>query len=106
MIKSIIIIYIIYLNYLYAGIGDAMNKYWNDISNSNNNSAVGDQRAGYYSGGSYRARVPIVKHNLVDFAPPRFSAGCNGIDMFMGSFSHINTDQFIKFAKAIPANAI
>ncbi len=37
---------------------------------------------------------------------PSISAGCGGIDAFMGGFSHINSDQIVSFGKAVIANAI
>jgi conjugative transfer pilus assembly protein TraH len=37
---------------------------------------------------------------------PKVTAGCGGIDMFTGSFSFINSDQFVAMAKAVANNAI
>ena len=41
-------------------------------------------------GGSYSYRQPQVNTNLVNVSFPKASVGCNGIDIFLGSFSMIN----------------
>ena len=51
------------------------------------------------------ARTPIRSVNVVSFDPPRFAAGCGGIDMYMGSFSFINGDQIVATLRAIGQNA-
>lgn len=57
-------------------------------------------------GGGYRARTPIHSIDIFNYAPPRFNAGCSGIDMFMGSFSFINMEQFTTLIRTIGANAV
>ncbi len=37
--------------------------------------------------------------------PPSFSAGCGGIDLFGGSFSFINMNQFVDLMRAVASNA-
>jgi conjugative transfer pilus assembly protein TraH len=51
-------------------------------------------------------RAPIRNINLVAFDPPRWSAGCGGIDMFGGSFSFINSDQLVALFRQVAANAV
>ena len=91
-------------------VGESMGDFWNDIggSFSNSNEAGGYQLqgAGYYTGGSFTARSKVVSVNPVNITPPGIRAGCGGIDIYTGSFSHINTDQFIALLKAIPSNAL
>jgi len=41
----------------------------------------------------------------VSFVPPSFSAGCGGIDLFGGSFSFINMNQFVDLMRAVASNA-
>ena len=41
-------------------------------------------------GGSFSYRQPQVNTNLVNVSFPKASVGCNGIDIFLGSFSMIN----------------
>jgi conjugative transfer pilus assembly protein TraH len=90
-----------------ADLGDEMNKFWNSLGgSSNSNSAYMGQSTGYYTGGSIHVRAPVMQQNLMNIQPPRITAGCGGIDMFTGSFSHINMDQLIAQLKAIGANSL
>ena len=91
-------------------VADSMEGFWNDIGGtaSNGTDAGGYQLqgAGYYTGGSFVARSKVVNVNPVTITPPGIRAGCGGIDIYTGAFSHINTDQFIALMKAIPSNAL
>lgn len=51
--------------------------------------------------GSAAVRWPIRNHNVIAFDPPRLNAGCSGIDMYLGSFSFINADQFKNMLRGI-----
>lgn len=59
-----------------------------------------------YTGGgiSTRSQVSPV-FELVNIQSPKISAGCGGIDIFTGGFSHINADQFVESLRAIGQNA-
>ncbi|WP_309574040.1 conjugal transfer protein TraH [Desulfoferrobacter suflitae] len=59
-----------------------------------------------FVGGSYSLRTPLKNMNIISFAAPRLDAGCGGIDLFMGSFSFINAEQFTNLIRAIGANAV
>jgi len=91
-------------------VGESMGEFWNDIGGSFSNSSEAGgyqlQGAGYYTGGSFTARSKVVSVNPINITPPGIRAGCGGIDIYTGSFSHINTDQFIALLKAIPSNAL
>lgn len=90
-----------------ADLGNEMNKFWNNLGgSSNSNSAYADQSIGYYTGGSINTRAPVIQQRPVNIQAPKITAGCGGIDMFTGSFSHINLDQFVAQMKAIGANAV
>lgn len=94
-------------NISYADIGSEMNKFWNNLGgSSNSNSAYSGQSVGYYTGGSINMRSPVIQQRPFNMQPPRITAGCGGIDMFTGSFSHINMDQFVAQLKAIGANSV
>ena len=87
-----------------------MGDFWNDIGGSYSNSTDAGgyqlQGAGYYTGGSFTARSKVVNVNPISITPPGIRAGCGGIDIYTGAFSHINTDQFVALLKAIPSNAL
>jgi len=82
------------------------------FSNSNTNYSSGEayksQRRGYYATPSVYTRNPVVDlgDRYIQATMPTFRGGCGGIDMFSGSFSHINADQFVALMKAIPSNAM
>lgn len=64
------------------------------------------QRRGGFAAGSVFVRNKVSNPQLVNFEPPSFKAGCNGIDMFGGSFSFINKEQFINALRNIASNAL
>ncbi|MCW8348941.1 conjugal transfer protein TraH [Vibrio sp. ZSDZ65] len=74
-------------------------------ANVSNPTAYQGQSANYYTGGSLFVRNQIVDAQLVSVTVPSISTGCSGIDMFMGGFSHISSDQLVKLGKAIIHNA-
>lgn len=90
-----------------ADLANDMNKFWNNLGgSSNSNSAYASQSAGYYTGGSLNTRAPVIQQRPLNIQMPKITAGCGGIDMFTGAFSHINLDQFVAQMKAIGANAV
>ncbi len=106
-----VISYLTFTNVVYAkSVASSMEDYWQDMggSYSNGTDAGGYQLqgAGYYTGGSFVARSKVVSVNPISITPPGIRAGCGGIDIYTGAFSHINTDQFVALMKAIPSNAI
>lgn len=68
--------------------------------------AVKGQGAGYLVGGSMYVRTPVRSLQLYSVTLPSISAGCGGIDAYLGAFSFINTDQLQALSKGIMSNAI
>ncbi len=62
------------------------------------------RRGGFY-GGSVYVRGKVMNVNVINFTPPSFAAGCGGIDLFGGSFSMINKEQFVALLRSIAQNA-
>lgn len=60
----------------------------------------------YYVGGSAILNYPIERFEIVDFNPPHIKASCGGIDLYLGSFSFINSDKINQLARAIAQNAV
>lgn len=50
-------------------------------------------------------RAPVRSANVATFTPPVAKAGCSGIDLYGGSFSYINKEEFVAFMRSIAANA-
>lgn len=91
-------------------VADSMDGFWNDVGGTSSNTTDAGgyqlQGAGYYTGGSFTARSKVINVNPISITPPGIRAGCGGIDVYTGAFSHINTDQFVALLKAIPSNAV
>jgi hypothetical protein len=56
--------------------------------------------------GTFRLRAPLNNFNVVNWTPPNLRGGCGGIDLYGGSFTFINTEQFRQIVRQIGANAI
>jgi hypothetical protein len=56
--------------------------------------------------GTLRLRAPINTFNVVNLTPPQFRSGCGGIDLYGGSFTFINAEQFRQMLRQIGANAL
>lgn len=62
------------------------------------------QRRGYFTGGGFQARWRMNNDYLTTIQPPRISAGCGGIDMFLGGLSFLDPDLLVqKFQRIIQA---
>lgn len=92
-----------------AGVGDDMQSYFDDMGGAANvtgPSAYEGQSAGYYTLGSAWSRFPQKTVSPANIQLPKVTAGCGGIDVFAGSFSFINMDEFIANLKAIANNSL
>ena len=76
------------------------------MSNVTSAKAFKTATRGVVSGGSIQARTKIFNSKLINFVPPSFNASCNGLDMFLGSFSFINADELIQLFRSIASNAL
>ena len=59
-----------------------------------------------FAGGGINFRVPRDTYQLISATGPSLSAGCGGIDLYSGSFSFINKDQFVQMLNNIAANSV
>ncbi len=87
------------------GLAQQSEQLFNTMVNATSPTAHLGQRRGVFDGGSLQARNRIVSESLMHVTPPSFEAGCGGIDLYAGSFSFINADQFQALLRAIAANA-
>ena len=92
-------------NALPAGLSDMLNEQFNTMSNITMPGVYETQRRGVLAGGSIAARSKIVNTQIVSMVPPSWKGGCGGIDLFAGSFSFINGDQFVQLLRSIASNA-
>lgn len=91
-----------------AGIGEDLVSFFNKtgvMANATTPGAHRDQSAGYYSGGGISVRNRVKNEQIATMQLPSINAGCGGIDMFMGGFSHISKDALISALRNIGTNA-
>lgn len=78
----------------------------NAEANVTSPAALQGQTMNLYAGGSLFMRTPKKTYDIATITPPNWSAGCGGIDLYMGGFSYINKDQFVAMLKNIGSNAL
>jgi conjugative transfer pilus assembly protein TraH len=62
---------------------------------------------GYTLSGGYAVyHTPMSGANVISFSPPNISAGCGGINLYLGSFHFINGQQFLALLREIGQEAI
>lgn len=69
-------------------------------------SAFEGQTRNVATGGSLYVRMPQRSYNLANLQLPAARAGCGGIDLFAGSFSYINAEQFAAMIRNIGNSAL
>lgn len=92
----------------HAGIEEELQKtfeFFNSSANVSQGGAYQGQEGGYYTGGSLYVRHPTRTIYPVNFQLPMADAGCNGINLYTGAFSFINSQKLIETLKSIGSNA-
>lgn len=74
-------------------------------SNATTPGAYKDQTAGYYTGGSLVVRNGVKNAQPATLQMPGFRAGCGGIDLWSGGFSHISAGQMVEVLRNIGSSA-
>lgn len=69
---------------------------WFDQQVSTSPNYFEGQKRGYFTAGSFSARIPTSTDYLISIEKPRLKAGCGGIDIFMGGFSFVNFDYLVQ----------
>ena len=93
---------------VFAGVSSDMSGFYESLGYSakvNNPSSYKGQEADYYSAGSLTVKSRVRDSNLFQITMPDIKAGCGGIDLFAGGFSHISSDQLSNMGKAIISDA-
>lgn len=84
----------------------SMQQMFTGVVNTTPPGAYEGQTQNVYTGGSMAMRIPQKNYQLMSFAPPSISGGCGGINIFGGSFSFINAQQFVDMLKNIGSAAL
>lgn len=88
-----------------GGLQDQMDNLFNQMTNTTDPGVFETQTRGALAGGRYIAKSPIMNTNFANLQIPSWKAGCGGVDLFGGSFSFINADQFVQLLRSVAANA-
>lgn len=92
----------------FAAVGEHFDSMFDALAPNTNITEPGaymSARRGVISLGSVEMRSEITKPNIINFDPPSFNAGCNGISLHGGALSFINGEEFQNNLRAIAANA-
>jgi conjugative transfer pilus assembly protein TraH len=79
-----------------ADLNTEVNNMFNSLGAATNVTSPGafrGQAMSTYTGGSFFYRAPSRNYQFLRIDLPRFSGGCNGIDAYLGSWSHISGTQ-------------
>lgn len=85
-----------------VGITNVLDGMFTNVTAPN---VVSNQFRGTINGGGVYVRSPISTIQLMSIDPPRFSAGCGGIDLYLGSFSFITADKLTQFLRQVAQSA-
>lgn len=89
----------------HADLQGTMNSTFNSMVNVTDPGAYEGARRGVIYGGNVSVRNQMMNPKLISVSMPSLRAGCGGIDMYLGSLSYINADQFVNGLKNIASNA-
>ena len=93
----------------HADVATDLGNFWRGhggVYNVNKPGSFISQSGGYHTLGGVNSRAPVRSVNLGNIQLPSARAGCSGIDVFSGGFSHINSTQMTATLKAIASNAV
>jgi len=76
------------------------------LTSTANPGAYHNQVRGYINGGSFHTHFPSYAVDVVGLSPPHYTAGCRGIDIYLGGLSYISGKQFVHLLKSIAANTM
>lgn len=80
-----------------ASVDGDLNTFFNKLGfegNATGAAAWQGQAAGYVTGGNLFLRSQVKQIQVMSLTPPSLTAGCGGIDAYLGAFSFINPRVF------------
>lgn len=107
MKRILFLLILCFMSDVKAGVNKDLTNFFNRMGGASNVTRPGayqDQSAGFYTGGNIFARNQVHTSQLATIQLPDYRAGCGGIDMFMGAFSHLSSERLVEALKAIGAN--
>jgi conjugative transfer pilus assembly protein TraH len=106
--KKLIVLWFLLAIPAMANIGQDLMRFFQQAGIASNVSDPGyykDQTAGYYTGGSLVTRNRTRNTQLASLQIPGYRAGCGGIDLWTGGFSHISSQQLVEMLRSIGSSA-
>jgi len=89
-----------------ANLQGEMDSMFGSLSNITPTGVYRDAGRGVITGGRISIRNKVIaRPKLLTFDPPKFSAGCGGIDLYGGSFSFISANDLQNYLRSIASNA-
>lgn len=103
LLSKVVAVAIVLLSPATWAAGDWTND-WFDQSATTSAGSFQTQQRGYYTAGSFQGRWRMTNDYPLSVSPPRFKAGCGGIDLFGGGFSYLDPEYLVeKFERIIQA---
>jgi conjugative transfer pilus assembly protein TraH len=92
----------------HADINDSLQRMFNGWGGSTMTrpGAYDSQTGGALMGGAMGLRIPNETFNLLNVSPPRFSAGCGKIDLYLGSISFTSLSRFTDLLQQLGTSAV
>lgn len=69
---------------------------WFDQSTSGGPGSYNTQERGYYTAGTFNARMTMTNDYVFSASPPRLNVGCGGIDLFAGGMSYMDPEYMVE----------
>lgn len=89
-----------------AGVKNSLEKAFDALTSTTRPGVYHSQIRGYMTGGGFQVHFPSYAVDLISLSPPHYSAGCNGIDLYLGGLSYISGKQFVYLLRGIAANTM
>jgi len=89
-----------------ANLNQQVNEMFNGLINTTAPGAYKTATRGVVTGGGLMLRNRITTTNIIAITPPSAKGGCGGINLYTGSFSFINAEEFVGLLRNIAANAV
>ena len=103
-VKALLVSLLVLFSCTFGGVSGNMQNFFNNMgmtANVTGSHAYQGQEAGYYTAGNLFVRAQNQDIQIAHVDVPSITAGCGGINMFMGSFSFINSATLIQAGKNI-----
>jgi len=92
-----------------ADVSGDLGNFFNSLGfegNVSSSHAYQGQEAGYYSLGSTYLRNQVRDVQIVHLDAPTYRSGCGGIDLFLGGFSFINSQNLTQFFQKVMSDSV